>query len=477
MADTELLEQPTLDEAQPEPQETPQSFEQSQPEERPGTSDEQPLSFVEAIRKKIKADEKSEATEQPKDSSDQTPPKTPKSKKSKKQDTEREDFVDPMKLAEAQGREIARTLADEMRPKSAPEPEHHQSQEDLASELPEEYQADIAVYQEMARTDPRKYGQILKKLQTAAKAETDYISTWEKDNSGQDYDPDDADHKAFYKKHFPEIPSKDFDAAKESILETRIQARLESRYEAKLDAMERERAADKASPAISEHVGSMVREVLTQIDSSLADAVQDSAKLAALEESHPIAAEALLETHQRYSPLLSANIELHRGISQFDSDNPAHMGLYKLAQDIEAETSAAPLEHRMDSQGRVFATREAYQNMTEREQAKHWIVDEHVIAYVVGKKASTFGKQAYENRLNQFKKWVKSQLGTKSSASNTTPTGKQAQPPKAQKELETEDSAASPSVPGSGQVPSPWSSNGDSNKKPADYFLDYLKRR
>jgi len=479
MTEAALLEQSAV-EAPQSPPETVGSevqAESSPAEERPGTSGE-PRSLMELIRKKIKPEEKREDEVEPEKPLDKetTEKKPRKVAKVKKPEVEPEDAVDPIKFAEAQGREIARTLAEEMRPKTI-ESDTEQSQEDISAGLPEEYKADIEVYTEMQKSNPAKYGQLLKKLRTAAEKETEYISQWEEDHPGEDYDPEDTDHNAFYKKHFPEIPPKDFDAAKESVLEAKIAARLDAKYQSKLETIERSQASEKIAPVISEQVGGMVKDVLRQIDAKLAEAASDPVKLAALEESHPMAAEALLQTHHQFSPLLSANVELHRGITRFDANNPAHFALYELAQQIEAQTSKASLENRMDSNGRVFATRDAYQNMNERERVRHWIVDENVIAYVVGKRASAFGKQAYDNRLAQFNKWLKAQQTRKQSVPNLEPTKKSSGQSVEPEEPETEEHTSSPSVPGSGQVPSPWSGSVETKKKPGDYFLDYLKRR
>ena len=440
--------------------------EQPQPQKREVSTPA--VSLADSIRAKFKAKQKPEEAKAESE-------KVAKPKAKKKAEPESAAAVDPIKLAEAQGREIGDRIVKGMKPaESKPEPAPAQTDEEIAKTLPDEYKADVAVYSEMKRMFPEKHGAILAKLKEAATKETKYIEAWEDQHPDEVFNPDDAAHNAFYKKTFPDIPEHDFEAAKDSLKEARIEAMLDAKYKAQIDAIQKEKAADKLAPVIQQRVGDVIESALGAIDESLAVIARDPQKLNALQESNPIAADVVGAIHQQFSPLMVANIGVHQGTVEFSYQNPTHVALFNLAQEIERKTSAAPLEQRMDAQGRVFATRAQFQQMSPEEQAQHWFVDQDVLAYVISQKAAHTAKEWYDSAQEKHKKWAKA---------NGITLPSEAPKPQTPKPTDTTPPAngapkpSSPSVPGRGQVASPWSQGDQQPKSGREYFLRSLRGR
>lgn len=437
--------------------------EQPQPQKRePSTP---AVSLADSIRAKFKAKQKPEEEVSAK----------PKAKKKLEAALEQSATVDPIKLAEAQGREIGDRIVKGMKPAEAKaEPAPTQTDEEIAKTLPDEYKADVAVYSEMKRMFPDKHGAILTKLKEAATKETKYIEAWEEQHPDEAFDPEDSAHNVFYKKTFPEIPEHDFEVAKDSLKEARIEAKLDAKYKSQIEAIQKEKAADKLAPVIQQRVGDVIESALGAIDESLASIARDPQKLNALQESNPIAADVVGAIHQSFSPLMVANIGVHQGTVEFSHQNPTHVALFNLAQEIERKTSAAPLEQRMDAQGRVFATRAQFQQMSPEEQAQHWFVDQDVLAYVIAQKAAHTAKEWYDSAQEKHKKWAKANGITLPSE---TP---KPQTPKTHEQSAFTNGApkpVSPSMPGRGQVPPPWSQGDQQPKSGREYFLRSLRGR
>lgn len=431
------------------------------------------VSLADSIRAKLKAKQPPEAEKPAKPE----PEKAPKPKAKKKPDAEVEQSatVDPIKLAEAQGREIGDRILKGMKPSESkqdavPAP----SDEEIAKSLPEEYKADVAVYSEMKRMFPEKHGAILTKLKDAATKETKYIEAWESQHPDETFDPEDSAHNAFYKKTFPEIPERDFEAAKDSLKEARIEAKLDAKYKTQIEAIQKEKAADKLAPVIQQRVGDVIESALGAIDESLAAIARDPKKLNELQESNPIAADVVLAIHQKFSPQMAANIAIHQGTEEVSHQNQTHVALFDLAQEIERKTSAAPLEQRMDAQGRVFATRAQFQQMSPEEQARHWFVDQEVLAYVIAQKAAHTAKEWYDSAQEKHKKWAKANGVTLPSETPNPQTPKAEDTP-----LPTNGAPkpSSPPMPGRGQVASPWSQGDQQPKSGREYFLRSLRGR
>lgn len=431
-----------------------------------------------AIRSKLKADQEQKTEDKPEATGKKT-------KAKKKQDAAHEDYdVDPIKVAEAQGREQGRAIGDRIaeslktQKRNDPPPEVSlPSDEEIAQSFPEEYRQDIAIYSEMKRMFPEKHSKIIVKLAEAAKKEANYTKAWQDENPESTYNPYEDDHKSFYDKTFQDIPDRDdrdFEAAKTSLNNAAMEARIDAKYRNEIEQLKMDRKGESIAPVIQQRVGDIIESALGAIDKKLTAIARNPAKLQALSETNPIAAEVVLSVHQAFSPLMAANIAIHQGTTKVDPQNRAHIELFKIAKDVEERTAAAPVEQRIDSNGREFATRSQYNKMTAEQQSRHWYVDQDVLSYILAQKAANQSKQWFDATLAKHQKWAKaSGLKTSNASTSTQSEETEDDVPTVPKAIRNQ----SPPVPGRGQVPSPWSDSADEPKTGGQYFLRSLRGR
>jgi hypothetical protein len=88
------------------------------------------------------------------------------------------------------------------------------------------------------------------------KKESDYISKWESEHDGEEFDEKAKEHRQFYQKNAPEYSDADLARAVKQVGEDRIvqRARAEARRESQseLEAIKAERAQEKAAPLIQQ---------------------------------------------------------------------------------------------------------------------------------------------------------------------------------------------------------------------------------
>lgn len=486
MDDTAVIDEPQVGAtAEAQAQEAPiinrpaDTQEQPPPRKEPAAP---PLSLADSIRAKFKANQKPEEKKpeekngKPDDKPKKAEPEKPKAKGKAKPEPEQRPAVDPMKIAEAQGREMGdRILSGMKKSESAQQPAEPNDAE-IAKTLPDEYRADADVYVEMKRLFPEKHGRLLTALKEAAEKEMKYIDAWERQHPDEEYNPDDAAHNAFYKKNFPEIPDRDFEAAKTSLNDARIEAKIDSKYRTEIEQLKRDKAADRLAPVIHQRVGDVIESALGAIDENLIAIARDPEKLNALSESNPIAADVVMAVHQTWSPIMAANVGIHQGAEKFDPQNGAHKRLFDLALETEQEMARLPIDNRIDKQGRMFATRAKYNQMTAEEQAEHWYVDQDVLAYRIAQKSAHDSKKWFDLAHEKHKKWAKANGIDLSSATKTTQTAtaETAQTTEEAPAPAEETHSGTPS-PGRGQLPSPWTPADSGPKTGREMFLKRLR--
>lgn len=364
-----------------------------------------------------------------KDTPAPTPEEKPKGKRRKEQPE-----VDPIAIAEATGREIAREMARDRTP-SAPEPE-------VELELPEEFERDVQVFDEMAKLKPKEYGDIRKKLAKYAKAEDDYRTKWEADHVGEEFDPDSDEHNEFYQRIKPDYDQRDFDLAKESLIEQRAAAKAEERVrqEIRREFEQRERAGQVRLEIEREMIG-LMGEMLKEADPDNAELAKDWASIQTLDEKNPLLADVMVHVHNETKPVLEATVRLFRGIDKADDQNPVHQKVFSLISEIEQQVSRLPIKDRYHEDGRLFATQEQYSKMSASERQRHWYVDEYAVSHFVKGQAIGQTKKVYEAERQRIERYSKGQSRT------------EAPKPAKAEETAPKPVVASPSVSGRATLP------------------------
>lgn len=353
---------------------------------------------AEVTEQKPESDKKSKAKEKAKEAP--SVEEKPKGRRRKEQE------VDPIAIAEATGREIAREMAREKAPVEAKETE-------VELELPKEFERDVQVFDEMAKLNPKEYGDIRKKLAKYAKAEDDYRTKWEDDHQGEEFDPDSDEHNEFYERIKPEFDQRDFDQAKESLIEQRVAARAEERVrqEMQREFEQRERAG-QVRPEIEREMVGLMGQMLTEADPDNAELAKDWASIQSLDEKNPLLADVMVQVHNDVRPVLEATVRLFRGIDKADDQNPVHQRVFGLITEAEQQVGRLPLKDRYDDEGRLFATQEAYQKMSQTERQRHWYVGENELSALVKGRAVSQTKALYERERQRLERYTKGQTRT-----------------------------------------------------------------
>lgn len=335
-------------------------------------------------------------------------PAEPKGKRRKEQE------IDPIEIARATGQEIAREMAREKPPTLPKEPE-------VELELPEEFAPDVAVFDEMSKLKPKEYGDIRKKLAKYAKAEDDYRNKWEGDHPGEEFDPESDEHDDFYKKIKPDYDQRDFESAKESLIEQRAAARAEERLAKKYE--EREQQREKASqikPEIEREMVGLMGEMLKEADPDNAELAKDWASIQTIDEKNPLLADVMFHVHEDIKPVLEATIRLFRSIDKADENNPVHQRVFALIGESEQQVLRLPVRDRYDEQGRLFATQADYQRMNPSDRQRHWYIGEKELAAVIRGRAIGQTKLLYERERQRIERYTKGQIRTDSPKKQTS---------------------------------------------------------
>lgn len=374
--------------------------------EKEGEKKEEPAKVEE---KPAKPAAKTKVESKPEDTPD------PEKKPAKRQKKEQE--VDPIQLAEATGREIGREMARAQAAKDAPPAKPPEA----PPELPEEFRRDAAVFEEMARLDPKKYNGIRQTLSRYTAEENKYIAKWEAENEGETFDGDDPVHNDFYKKVRPDFDEKDFEQAKESLIEERAVKRAEERVEERIRQREsesenrRERTA-KIKPEVETEMFGLIAEMVNETAPEHSELAKDWASIQKLDEENPLLADTIVEAHNQTKPLIEATMRLFRNIDHYDEKNPLHQQIGQLVTEAETAVLKMPVKDRYDDHGRLFATQAEYSKMDRTEREGRWYIAENELSALVRVRAIGRVKQTYEREKEKLNRYTK---GGKAGASAT----------------------------------------------------------
>lgn len=374
--------------------------------------------------------------------------KKPDDKKDDKKPTRRrtEPDVDPIEIARATGEEIGRQMA------KAAQPITPQATPAKASEpeLPEEFRSDAAVFEEMARLDPKRYGNIKRELAQYAQAETDYIAKWEKEHDGETFDGDADEHDAFYNKIRPNYDQKDFKAAEKSLLknEVRNEVRKEVSEEIRTREVESERRREKAAqiqPEVDRLMIATLGDMIREVDPDNGELAKDWASMQTLDEKNPLLADVMVAVHNETKPAILSTMRLFRSVEAPDANNPVHQRVFNLIENAEQRISQLPIKQRYDEEGRLFATQSDYSKMSTADKAKHWYIGEQETIALLKGQAIAQTKDIYKRKTDEIARYTKRQ--------NATEQPKPAEQKKTDATPPSRSDNGSPSVSGRGTLP------------------------
>lgn len=399
--------------------------------------------------------EKTEA--QPPEASE--PPAEPEKPKRRKREE-----PDALQIAEATGKALARemkTAAPAPAAPARPEPE---------ADLPDEFKRDVAVFEEMARSDPKRYGKIKEDLARYASSENKYIEKWEAEHPGETFDGDAEEHNEFYNRIKPDYDQADFETAKTTLIENRAveRAKKEAREEFQKEYEAREQMREKAAkitPEVDVEMIGLLGEMAKEVDTS--GEFKGWPEIEALKQKNKLLYDVLEAVNNRIKPLLTVNKRVFRGIDRFDSTQPAHEYIGKLVEDYEERVQNLPARDRYHDDGRMFATQKEYVKMPPSEQKKHWYIGEEETAAILRGQAKRDTKMLYERELKRLSDYA-SILGATQKPQPAT----NGQPPKPDPAPQTRHETVSPSVSGRGTLPGDGQGAPKNSGNGRDRFFD-----
>ncbi len=368
----------------------------------------------------------------------------PKDEKPKRR--KREPEVDPLEVARETGREMGREIAKATQA-NVPRGTTAPAEPEVEVELPEEFRDDVAVFEEMSRLEPKKYGNIKKELHKYTKAENDYIASWEKDNPGMTYDGDAAEHNDFYEKARPSYDQKDFKKAERSLLKKELREEVTQDLRSRESEVEQRREkVSKIEPEVQADMFGLIGEVISKLDPENADLGKSVEALKTLGEKNELLADVVIEVHNSTKPALEAAVRLFRGVDRPDpQNNPAHVRVFSVINEAEKRIAGLPVKDRYNDDGQLFATQEDYAKMSASEKARHWYIGERETVALLRGQALSQAKTQYEHETKRFEAYNKRRNSTQPAQ----------QPEEKKHEMPNNHRAdnGSPSVSGRGTLP------------------------
>lgn len=295
--------------------------------------------------------------------------------------------VDPMEVARFTAEQTAKVIADRISP---PTPDAPVAPADPAQLLSPEDRENYDVFKYLSESEPAKYKDADKRFLSFVDKLAAYKRKWVKANPGQAFNPEDTEHEDFYSASQPSYSETDLDRAKIRMEATR---EVERKFETERKRFE-DRLSEVESKAISGEVQREAAEtasaVTQQLVGSLADA-QVKAKLEegvdALRESDPVAFDVI---DAEAASLQQRVVELHnitRRPKYFNPSNPVHNYLAGFVEHQERLIAGLPASQQV-YEGKSFAPREQYAQMSPTDRRRHWTLGEDDIVHMLTQVAS-----------------------------------------------------------------------------------------
>lgn len=392
-------------------------------------------------------------------------PETPpagEAKDKKPKPRKREPEIDPLEIARATGQEIGREMAKASQIANVPRGTTPDTPTEV--ELPEEFKPDVGVFEEMARLDPKRYGNIKKELARYASAETEYIAKWEEEHPGETFDGDSNEHDGFYAKIRPSYEQNDFKAAERSLLKKEvINETAQEMRQREADSEKRRERAAQIQPEVDHTMVGTLGEMIREVDPDNAELAKDWASMQKMDEANPMLSDVMVAVHNETKPVVTAAMRLFRSVEAPDPKNPVHLRLFNLIENAEQQLSRLPIKDRYDDDGRLFATQAEYAAMSPAEQAHHWYVGEKETLALIRGQAIGQTKTIYDRKKQEFERYTKQPSATQ--PANRQP-AKNGEAP-----AQNRPDNGSPSVSGRGTLPGDGQSAANKPTSGRDLFF------
>lgn len=335
---------------------------------------------------------------------------------------------DPIAIAAETGRAIAAELS--QKPEPAPRAPAPSPADDL---LPEERE-ELIVFQEMERMNPT-YKNLSADYVTSIKRIESYRQKWEKDNPGEDFDPDAEAHDDFYARVSPKFNQRDFRKAEARLAGRELVKEVEAKSTAESASLKAELAVKDLAPAIHDARIAAAASILKAINPAHLDLVEKEG-FKKFSETDPTAAEALQIAAQRISPFIEAarQIDEPKARIPIDMKNPAHAEYINYLVAKEEEMKRRPIRQQIDEDGRRFATRQELLAMPLAQRRQFWFFNDELLIQQRVEEETTLAKKFIESegqkleRLAKLRGWKIDSAAPPAQSKTTEPKADPAEP-------------------------------------------------
>jgi hypothetical protein len=381
-----------------------------------------------------------------------TPPATPApgGKKKKKQPSADETTARTAAIAaEAAAKAVSDSMASRILTAPAAAQPSAPTPQQLVAQLPEEFRDNGDVYFEMGRMNPEKYGNLIPKIIERARKEDEYRMQWKGKNPNGEFDPDDPEHDDFYESISIGYSDRDFKTAERSIIKQEAKREVLSEIEPRLKEHDSWKKTQEVQPEISRAVGGVFSALLPVVNPEYATKPPTPDELAKLAETDPVGAEALALSMQRWRPVVEETVRLYNGATPFDVKNPAHVAVADMLGYLEREIPKLALEDRLDEDGRRFATREEYMNLSPQQRADRWTVSKDNLLVAISSRAAAEAERFKTEEQEKLDRYLRAKGYTPKAGGNGAPARAAAAAQPTTPAPTTPPTSGSPSVPGS----------------------------
>lgn len=316
-----------------------------------------------------------------------------------------EELVNAVKESSAATRAALELVARQERKQqpSTPAPPAKSPLEQKLERLPDNVREEVPILQAMEERFPDKYKGIVNRYADAAQKTLRYAEQWEKDHPGEQFDAKSEEHNDFFRNNEVTWDDRDYQRAAARV---ELQPELEKerkRTDEQLRGAEIKATQGELEPVIRQAQGAIARATLKEVAPNHVDVVLPSGHIneevyKKLSDEDPLVAKAIVT---ELGPLAMFVREAEKlfhpsGFFEFDSNNPAHMEIYQVAIEEEKRIKALPLQRQRDGDGRLFATRAEYLELTDREQGDRWIIGKGALIEQRRKAAATKLKESID---------------------------------------------------------------------------------
>jgi hypothetical protein len=203
------------------------------------------------------------------------------------------------------------------------------------------------VYEQLEKLNPSKYKGIGRKQAEFLQKEMEYADQWvqrEIQRLGADYDPqnppqfnpDDAQHASFYRRHEPAIDPADLDEAR---FEARFNKRVEKLVKPQLETYEQEIARIKAEPVAENLANTFGTQLFVELNPEVKQVTPEAYQQWA--EANPVEAELAQEVYNEVKPAVKAMSLLWDGAIQPNMQDAAHATAFRVFEEFEQRLANA----------------------------------------------------------------------------------------------------------------------------------------